>query len=33
MANRRPEEGRTTEEITLWRDDLLFKLLKLLNKI
>ena len=33
MANRRPEEGRTTEEITLWRDDKLLKLLKLLNKI
>jgi carnitine 3-dehydrogenase len=33
MANRRPEEGRTTEEITRWRDDMLIKLLKLLNKI
>ncbi|HRT62468.1 MAG TPA: 3-hydroxyacyl-CoA dehydrogenase family protein [Syntrophales bacterium] len=33
MANRRPEEGRTTDEITLWRDDKLLKLLKLLNKL
>lgn len=33
MANRQPAEGRTTEEITLWRDDKLLKLLKLLNKI
>ncbi|MDQ5985138.1 MAG: L-carnitine dehydrogenase [Syntrophus sp. SKADARSKE-3] len=33
MANRRPEEGRTTEEITRWRDDMLIKLLKLLKKI
>lgn len=33
MANRRPEEGRTTEEITRWRDDMLLKLLKLLNRV
>lgn len=33
IANRKPEEGRTTEEIALWRDDKLLKLLKLLNKI
>ncbi|HOO40040.1 MAG TPA: 3-hydroxyacyl-CoA dehydrogenase family protein [Syntrophales bacterium] len=33
MVNRRPEEGRTTEEITHWRDDMLLKLLKLLNRI
>jgi 3-hydroxyacyl-CoA dehydrogenase len=33
MANRRPEEGRTTEEITRWRDDMLLKLLKVLNRI
>ena len=33
MANRRPEQGRTNEEITLWRDDKLLELLKLLDKI
>jgi carnitine 3-dehydrogenase len=33
MANRRTEEGRTTEEITRWRDDKLLKLLQLLNRI
>ncbi len=33
MAGRRPEEGRTTEEITRWRDDLLLKLLVLLKRI
>jgi carnitine 3-dehydrogenase len=33
MANCRTEEGRTTEEITRWRDDKLLKLLQLLNRI
>jgi carnitine 3-dehydrogenase len=33
MANRRPEEGRTTEEITRWRDDMLLNLLKILNRV
>lgn len=32
MANRRPEEGRTNEEIMRWRDDKLLALLKILNK-
>lgn len=33
MANRSPEQGRTTEEITRWRDDGLIEILKLLKKI
>jgi hypothetical protein len=33
MANRKPEEGRTNEEITRWRDDKLLALLKILNKV
>jgi carnitine 3-dehydrogenase len=32
MANRRPEEGRTNEEIMRWRDDKLIAQLKILNK-
>jgi 3-hydroxyacyl-CoA dehydrogenase len=33
MVNRKPEEGRTNEEITRWRDDKLLALLKILNKV
>ncbi|MBN1848170.1 MAG: NAD-dependent epimerase/dehydratase family protein [Deltaproteobacteria bacterium] len=33
MANRRPEQGRTNEEIARWRDDKLLELLRLLGKI
>jgi 3-hydroxyacyl-CoA dehydrogenase len=32
MANRLPENGRTNEEISRWRDDKLLALLKILNK-
>jgi carnitine 3-dehydrogenase len=33
MQNRKLEEGKTTEEITRWRDDKLLELLQLLNRI
>lgn len=33
MAARPPDQGRTTEEITRWRDDGLIEILKLLKKI
>jgi carnitine 3-dehydrogenase len=33
MANRMPEQGRTAEEITRWRDDGLIELLKFLKKL
>ena len=33
MANRRPEQGRTNEEIARWRDDGLIEILKFLKKI
>jgi 3-hydroxyacyl-CoA dehydrogenase len=33
MVGRRPEEGRTNEEIMHWRDDKLLALLKILNKV
>lgn len=33
MANRQPEEGKTVEEISRWRDDMLIKLLQLLNRM
>ncbi|MGO8945565.1 MAG: 3-hydroxyacyl-CoA dehydrogenase family protein [Syntrophobacteraceae bacterium] len=33
MANRPPEQGRTNEEITRWRDDGLIEILKFLKKI
>ena len=33
MANRLPEQGRTNEEITRWRDDGLIEILKFLKKI
>jgi hypothetical protein len=32
MAARRPEDGRTNEEVSRWRDDKLLALLKTLNK-
>ena len=33
MANLPPEQGRTVEEISRWRDDMLIDLLRLLNRI
>lgn len=33
MANRSPDEGRTTEEIARWRDDGLIAILKVLKKV
>jgi len=33
MQNRKQEEGKTTEEISRWRDEKLLNLLKLLNRI
>jgi len=33
MQGRKPEEGKTTEEISRWRDEKLLNLLKLLNRI
>jgi carnitine 3-dehydrogenase len=33
MANRPPEQGRTSEEITRWRDDGLIEILKFLKKL
>lgn len=33
IANRLPEDGRTSEEITRWRNDKLLALLKILNKV
>lgn len=33
MQNRKPDEGKTTDEIARWRDEKLLKLLQLLNRI
>jgi hypothetical protein len=33
IANRAPEQGRSNEEITRWRDDGLIEILKFLKKI
>ncbi len=33
MANRSPDQGRTTEEITRWRDDGLIEILKFMKKL